>query len=71
MSDALDLAEIEMMLSKLKVKTPPENILLMPEGRTMDEINARAPQIVEWCKQRGWRYCPRLHIELFGNKRGT
>lgn len=66
-----DVLEIEAMLDELKVNTPPENILLMPEGRTMDEINDRAPQIVEWCKERGWRYCARLHIDLFGNKRGT
>lgn len=66
-----DLAEIESLLDVLKTATPPENILLMPEGRTIEEIRALAPQLVEWCKARGWRYCPRLHIELFGNKRGT
>jgi 7-carboxy-7-deazaguanine synthase len=43
----------------------------MPEGRTVEELRQRAPQIIEWCKKRGWRYCPRLHIELFGNTRGT
>jgi 7-carboxy-7-deazaguanine synthase len=26
--------------------------------------------IAEICKQRGYRYGPRLHIELWGNKRG-
>jgi 7-carboxy-7-deazaguanine synthase len=66
-----DLAEIESMLATLNTATPPENILLMPEGRTVEEIRAIAPRLVEWCKTRGWRYCPRLHIELFGNKRGT
>jgi 7-carboxy-7-deazaguanine synthase len=66
-----DLTEIEALLAELAIATPPENILLMPEGRTVEEIRARAPLLVEWCKTRGWRYCPRLHIELFGNKRGT
>jgi 7-carboxy-7-deazaguanine synthase len=70
-AEARDLGEIESMLADLRTATPPENILLMPEGRTVEEIRALAPQIVEWCKPRGWRYCPRLHIELFGNRRGT
>jgi len=66
-----DIAEIESLLAQLGSNTPPENILLMPEGRTLDEIRSRALNLVDWCKARGWRYCPRLHIELFGNKRGT
>jgi 7-carboxy-7-deazaguanine synthase len=66
-----DLAEIESMLSAAQIETTPENILLMPEGRSVEEQRALAPQVVEWCKARGWRYCARLHIELFGNKRGT
>ena len=66
-----DIAEIDAMLAEAGVKTAPENILLMPEGRTVEEQRALAPPVLEWCKQRGWRYCTRLHIDLFGNKRGT
>jgi 7-carboxy-7-deazaguanine synthase len=66
-----DLAEIEALLRDGQVQTSPEDILLMPEGRTVEELRALAPQVVEWCKTRGWRYCARLQIDLFGNKRGT
>jgi 7-carboxy-7-deazaguanine synthase len=66
-----DLAEIESMLTEANVGAAPENVLLMPEGRTVEELRIFAPQVVEWCKARGWRYCARLHLELFGNKRGT
>ncbi len=66
-----DIFEIEEMLKIADLKSLPEHILLMPEGRTVAELQQRAPLIVEWCKTRGWRYCPRLHIELFGNTRGT
>lgn len=66
-----DVREIEAMLADAGIRSSPENILLMPEGRTVEELRACAPQVVDWCKARGWRYCPRLHIELFGNKRGT
>jgi 7-carboxy-7-deazaguanine synthase len=46
-------------------------VLLMPQGLTRDELQARGPWLVEACKKHGFRYCPRLHIELFGNTRGT
>lgn len=66
-----DLVEIETFLVQGDIQTAAENILLMPEGRTVESLHRLAPQLVEWCKQRGWRYCARLHIDLFGNKRGT
>ncbi len=49
---------------------PVERVLLMPEGRTREEIQARAGWLVEMCKAAGYRYCPRLHVELYGNRRG-
>lgn len=66
-----DLDEIDQLLSDLGRPTAPENILLMPEGRTVDELGRMTPLLVEECKKRGWRYCARLHIDLFGNKRGV
>ena len=50
---------------------PAGRVLLMPEGRTREEIQARAGWLVELCKATGYRYCPRLHVELYGNRRGT
>lgn len=70
-SGEADLMEIEAMLAEAKVITHPENILLMPEGRSVEEQRALALRVVDWCKERGWRYCARLHLDLFGNKRGT
>lgn len=65
-----DLVEIEELLDRLDLLTASENVLLMPEGVTTPE-----PADVEWivaaCLERGWRYTHRLHIELFGNTRGT
>jgi 7-carboxy-7-deazaguanine synthase len=42
----------------------------MPEGITPPTAE-RKQWIADACVERGWRYCSRLHIELFGNKRGT
>ncbi|HSI65347.1 MAG TPA: 7-carboxy-7-deazaguanine synthase QueE [Candidatus Saccharimonadia bacterium] len=70
-SSEADCAEVEGMLAEAKVNTAPENILLMPEGKTVEGLHASALKVVEWCKQRGWRYCPRIHVDLYGNTRGT
>jgi 7-carboxy-7-deazaguanine synthase len=64
-----DLAEIESLLAGLR-GWEPGDVLLMPEGVALPTAERKA-LLVEACMARGWRYCPRLHIELFGNKRGT
>jgi 7-carboxy-7-deazaguanine synthase len=46
-------------------------VLLMPQGVSRAELEERGPWLVEVCKQHGFRYCPRVHIELYGNRRGT
>ena len=50
---------------------PRERIFLMPEGTEARTLAGRVAWLVEFSKQHGFRYCPRLHIELFGNARGT
>ena len=65
-----DLAEIKSLLLKLP-KIPVDRILLMPEGIDRKALASRSPWLVEICKCEGFRFCPRLHIELFGHKRGT
>lgn len=65
-----DLQEIDQLLASLKNWTPAD-VLLMPEGIDSQTLNSRAGWISEICKRRGFRYCPRLHVALYGNKRGT
>lgn len=48
-----------------------DRILLMPQGTSHYELSERARWLVPYCRKRGYRYCPRLHIERFGNVRGT
>lgn len=70
-SQPSDLSEIEGMLTSLGRDIPRERVLLMPEGTTLETIRSRAGWLGELCKARGYRYAHRLHIELYGNKRGT
>jgi 7-carboxy-7-deazaguanine synthase len=66
-----DVEEIGTMLQELGVAVPCDRVLLMPEGIDAGSLRSRAAWLVDICKQTGYRYCPRLHIELFGNTRGT
>ena len=65
-----DLKEIKDLLSRLP-PAPSRQILLMPEGIDARTLASRASWLVEVCKREGFRYCTRLHIELFGHARGT
>ncbi|HLO39502.1 MAG TPA: 7-carboxy-7-deazaguanine synthase QueE [Phycisphaerales bacterium] len=64
-----DLPEIDALLAQLKGWST-QDILLMPEG-VVTPTQAAKDAVVCACLARGWRYCTRLHIELFGNRRGT
>jgi 7-carboxy-7-deazaguanine synthase len=64
-----DLDEIETLARRLGA--PPERVLLMPEGTDTAVLAARSAWLVEASKQRGYRFCPRLHVLLYGNRRGV
>lgn len=65
-----DFAEIEAILDRLK-SVDASKVLIMAQGKTTTEIRSRAKWIVDLCKKYGFGYTPRLHIELFGNRRGV
>lgn len=70
-ASAGDLDEIEELLRQIDRDIPPHKVLLMPEGVTTDAIRGRDETLLDLCKDRGYRYCNRLHVEIFGNTRGT
>ena len=70
-SSPTDVDELEGMLKKLGREIPRHQVLLMPEARTLDTMRQRATWLPDLCKARGYRYAHRLHIELWGNKRGV
>lgn len=48
-----------------------EDIYLMPEGGTVcNETSLTEQEVVGLCIKYGYRYSPRLHLQLFGNKWG-
>jgi 7-carboxy-7-deazaguanine synthase len=66
-----DLAEAREVLQSIGIPIPPEKVLLMPEGVTVEAMRERYTLLIEASKTHGYRLSPRLHIEWFGNKRGT
>ena len=64
-----DLTEAQIIIAA--VNAPPDKVILMPEGTKTEVLSERGPWVAELCKQHGYRFSPRLHVHLYGNKRGT
>jgi 7-carboxy-7-deazaguanine synthase len=70
-SSPADITELENLLASLGRDIPRHKVLLMPEAITLAALRERSGWLGELCKTRGYRYAHRLHIELYGNTRGT
>ncbi len=64
-----DLDEIRKLLKETDGAI--DRTMLMPEGIQLETLRERAKWMVDVCKSEGFRFSPRLHIDLFGNQRGT
>ena len=69
-TSAEDLAEIAALLQDLE-PVPRDRVLLMPEGIDPETLKKRSRWLAELCREQGFRFAPRLHIELYGNTKGT
>ncbi len=49
----------------------PEQILVMPLGGTREHLAISAPIALQMAIANGWRYAPRIHIDLFDSKSGV
>jgi 7-carboxy-7-deazaguanine synthase len=70
-SQESDLQEIAHLLREVDYPIPAERVLLMPEGVDLETLKERARWLADACRDQGYRFCPRLHIALYGNVRGT
>ena len=46
-------------------------VYCMPLGATKEELELNAPFVFDFCLKNGYRYSDRIHIRLFGKKRGV
>jgi len=65
-----DISEIQSIVGRLK-NVDPARVLIMAQGTTKGQLREKTAWIVKQCLHYGYGFTPRLHIELFGNRRGT
>ena len=70
--DMSDFEEVDIFVGEYKdagVKL--DAVYCMPEGATLEQQTLTAKGVAEACMETGYKYSPRLHIDLFGNAWGT
>ena len=65
-----DFAEVRQIVDALK-NVDTSRVLIMAQARNRRQLHQKSRWIVELCKKFGYGYSPRLHIELYGNRRGV
>jgi 7-cyano-7-deazaguanosine (preQ0) biosynthesis protein QueE len=69
---AKDAADIETVAALAdRYKFPAQRIYIMPEGTTSEALIARGSTLIDAVIAHGFNYSDRLHIHLFGQKRGV
>lgn len=64
-----DLAEVDAYLEEIP-EIDRDRVLLMPQGTEPDALREKASWLEPICRRRGFRFCPRNHIEWYGAVRG-
>jgi len=65
-----DMYEVEEYLSQLHGVVS-SRVLFMPQAVEVETMLQKAEWIEPFCSDRGYRYCPRMQLVWYGNKRGT
>ncbi len=65
-----DMDEIQDYLRTLET-VESDRVLLMPQGVEPNSLESKGEWLVSICQQHGFTFCPRKHIEWYGNRRGT
>jgi len=70
-----DMAEIEGLVERLRdaasARVRDDDVLLMPEGQTRDQLEATRETVADLALEYGYRYTPRLHVDLWNDAPGT
>jgi 7-carboxy-7-deazaguanine synthase len=67
--DPKDLDEVTNLISKYNIH--PSDVYLMPQGTNGAALNQKQQWLIEICKKHGYNYTDRLHIHIYGDKRGV
>lgn len=64
-----DLEEVLSLIERYSI--PQDRVILMPEGRTREELAEKSVWLAEIAKQYNLRFTPRLQVNLWGAKRAV
>lgn len=64
-----ELQEVQELVERYAIA--PSRVYLMPEGTNTESLAEKQSWLVEACKAHGFRFTSRLHIFIYGNKRGV
>lgn len=67
--DFLEQAKIE--IKNILTDIPVCDIYLMPMGDTSEQISKNCEDVIKMAIENGYKYCDRLHIRVWDNKRGV
>ncbi|MBI3539258.1 MAG: 7-carboxy-7-deazaguanine synthase QueE [Candidatus Eisenbacteria bacterium] len=67
--DAPDDADAVRLIAAHRL--PAARVMLMPEGVSDERVRAHAATVAALCRAHGWRMSPRLHVWLWGARRGV
>ena len=68
-AEKTDLEEVLDLIRRYHIAA--EKIWLMPEGSSRQALTRRRRWLVEVCKTYGFRYTDRLHVQIWGSKKGV
>jgi len=70
-----DLPEIERLVERVRAAAettiPDSTVLLMPEGQTREQLTETRTTVAALAADHGYRYTPRLHVDLWNDAPGT
>jgi organic radical activating enzyme len=64
-----DLVEADALVAEVGI--PSHRVYLMPQGTEATSLEERGLWLVHECMKRGYNYSHRLHVTLWGQKRGV
>lgn len=66
-----DIIEIKEKYIRFLKGVEPFDIMLMPLGLNREQLEKTSRLVLRECVRNGWRYTPRLHIDIFNDKRSV
>jgi organic radical activating enzyme len=70
-SDSVDVDEVAQAVSEYRAVGIHCPVYVMPVGGKDGLYKENTKRVAELAMERGWRYTPRLHVDIFGNAWGT